>query len=172
MTELAIDSSGSVQASNAGRSKSRLERWSWLAKATTALLGVSLATGLYLYLFAPMNWNAGQFVLGVHLAGGIAATALFIAWQFEHLMKGLKLARNRLFLYLSWIFLVLYSALLISGLVNATPFFLYLVGIVWFYKFETTDLIATIHLYLAIATAACFVAHLLLPHWPRKKDRS
>jgi hypothetical protein len=158
---------------NGGQQKhpTHTKAWSWLATATTLSFGVSLATGLYLFLFAAWNWNAGQIVLVVHLVAGIAAVALFVGWMIEHLMKGIKRTQNRLFLWTSWCFFVLYCALLASGLAIALPFFLFLIGIVWFYRFEITDLVATAHLYTALITALALTMHLALPHWNTRAKR-
>lgn len=170
MTDALIEPTKRIQGAAFERPDVRRRRWSWLAKGTTASLGISLATGLHLYFFAPFNWNAGQIVLGVHLAAGLLATALFVAWQIEHMTKGLRLARSRAFLVVSWLYFALYVVLLTSGVAIAAPFLLYLAGFVWFYKFETTDLIAKLHLYLAVTTTVCFFAHLLMPHWPKKRN--
>ncbi len=164
MAEISV-ADAPVRSRRTGR---REGRWSWLAGGTTVSFGVSLATGLYLLLYAPANWTAGQIVLGCHLGAGVLAVVLFVAWVVEHVARGLRLAQDQLFLWSSWMFLGLYSALLASGLLIALPFFLYAAGIVWFYRFETTDLIATIHLYLALATAAGLLLHLALPHWRRR----
>lgn len=146
-------------------------RWSWLALATTASIGISLLTGFYLYLFAEHNWTVGQVVLAAHIGLGIAALVLLIAWMFEHLALGIGRAKNRLFFWMSWLFLAVFSAVLVTGLIMATPFFLYLGGVVWFYKFETTVVIATVHLVLALALVLSLFAHLLLPHRTRNTKR-
>lgn len=142
-----------------------------MASSTLASFGMSLATGLFLYLFADMNWNAGQIILGLHIGLGVLAIVLFMAWMFDHLLAGIKLAKNRLFFWLSWLFFGSFAAILITGIIQSLPFFLYLAGYVWFYKFETYDLFGTIHLVLALVTLVGLFAHLTLPHWKEGQSK-
>jgi hypothetical protein len=145
-------------------------RRSALATGTVALFGLSLVSGLYLYLLADLNWNVGQMVLAVHIGLGVLMIVMLAAWLRQHLTTSIKKARNRLFFWSAWLFLGLFTAILLTGLLQTLPFFLYLIDIVWFYKFETYDLIGTVHLILAFITLIGLGLHLGLPHWTQARE--
>lgn len=164
MTDMTLDK-GTMERS----AVKRRSRWSWRARGVTASFGLSLASGLYVYFFGPANWNAGQFILAAHLGLGIVAVILLSWWLYEHLTSGaIAMARDGLYKYLAWILVAVNVALLLSGLANATPFFLYLADIVWFPEFSTFDLVATVHLILAVLTGAGMLLHFILPYGRRK----
>lgn len=161
MTSVDAVEKAALRRTLAGTAKSR---WSWRSKALIFLLGLSLLTGLCVYLLGPFNWNAGQVVLAVHLGLGLCTIGILPVWLVEHLPKTIPMARNDLFRNLSWIFLGIYVAVLATGLFNATPLFLYLVEVIWFPSFETFDIVATSHLILALVLAVMIVLHFLLPY--------
>jgi len=130
------------------------------ARWLMALMAVSLISGLYYYSFGPANWNAAQIALGAHLLVGTLSLPLFIAYVRHHLPWGLKAAPPGRFRKLAWGLLLLFAFVLLSGLVNATPFFLYLFGIIWFPDFETFDQVSTLHLVSALALPLLVVGHL------------
>lgn len=132
------------------------------ARWLMVLMAISLVSGLYYYYFAPPNWNAAQIALGAHLLVGTLSLPLFIAYVRHHLPWGLKVAPPGRFRKLAWSLLLLFAFVLLSGLVNATPFFLYLLDVIWFPEFETFDLVATLHLLSALALPLLLVGHLAL----------
>jgi hypothetical protein len=149
--------------------RKRRSRWSWRAQGVTASFALSLASGLYVYFFAPANWNAGQFILAAHLVLGILAVGMLGWWLYEHLTSGaIAMARGTLYKYFAWTLVGVNVALLLTGLANATPLFLYLADIIWFPDFSTFDLVATVHLILAVLTAAGMLLHFILPYGRRK----
>lgn len=166
MIDTTVSKLSEVTVKNISQKRSR---WSWRAQAITASFGLSLASGLYVYFFGPANWNAGQFVLAAHLGLGIVAVVILAWWLYEHLTSGaIAMARNTLYKYLAWTLVGFNVLLLVTGLVNATPFFLFLAGIVWFPDFATFDLVATVHLTLAALTTVAMLAHFILPYGRRK----
>jgi len=132
------------------------------ARWLMALMAVSLVSGAYYYYFGPANWNSAQLALGAHLLVGSLSLPLFVAYVRNHLPWGLKASRPGPFRKLAWSLLLLFVFVLLSGLVNATPFFLYLFGIIWFPDFETFDRIATLHLASALALPLLVFGHLSL----------
>lgn len=132
------------------------------ARWLMVLMAISLISGLYYYYFGPANWNAAQIALGAHLLVGTLSIPLFVAYVRHHLPWGLKAARPGLFRKLAWSLLLLFAFVLLSGLVNTSPFFLYLFDMVWFPEFETFDLIATLHLISALALPVLLIGHLAL----------
>ena len=132
------------------------------ARWLMALMAVSLVSGVYYHYFGPANWNSAQLALGAHLLVGSLSLPLFVAYVRNHLPWGLKASRPGTFRKLAWSLLLLFLFVLLSGLVNATPFFLYLFGIIWFPDFETFDRVATLHLVSALALPLLVVGHLSL----------
>jgi hypothetical protein len=131
------------------------------ARWLMAFMAFSLVSGVYYHYFGPGNWNAAQLALGTHLAVGVIIVPLFIAYLRQHLPWGLKASRpGSGFRRLAWAFLLLFVVVLLSGLLNATPFFLYLVNLIWFPEFETFDFVATVHLYSALALPLLLFGHL------------
>jgi len=155
----------SSNVSSETKPRGQRSRWSWRAKAVTISFAVSLITGLYVYFFGSANWNAGQAVLAAHLGFGILAVVILAWWLFEHLTGGaIAMARGRLYKYIAWTLVGVYVGLVLVGLLNATPFFLYLGGIVWLPDFTTFNLVANIHLILAVLAVVGMLAHFVLPY--------
>lgn len=129
------------------------------------LFAALLGTGLYIEFLAARNWNAGEVVLLVHIALGLPFTALFLSWIAGHVARGLPKSRRSGFTWLSWLLLAKYLVVIVTGLMMVLPTLLYLGGGIWFWRFETTDVLTFLHLWVALAAAAGLVAHLALRHW-------
>jgi hypothetical protein len=126
---------------------------------------IALGTGIYLEFLADANWNAGKVVLTAHIVLGLGFTVVFASWIGAHVRKGLRSASRRAFRRLSWFLLTLYVLLLATGLLMVLPSALYLGGVLWFWRFETTGLLTFVHLWGSLAAMATLFAHLAMRHW-------
>lgn len=133
----------------------------------SVLVTVLLGTGLYLEFLASRNWNAGEVVLAVHLILGLVFATVFSSWIVRHVRQGLARSRRTLFTGLSWLLLAKFTLLILTGLMMTLPAGIYLTGGIWFWRFETTELIVFVHLWSAFAAVAGLIAHLALRHWRR-----
>lgn len=124
-----------------------------------------MGSGLHLELLAGRNWNSGEIVLFVHLCLGLAFTILLAFWIGRHVRSGLRSSQRPAFTWLSWLLLGKCVLLLLGGLLMTLPVALYLGGVIWFWSFETTDLLTFLHLWAACLASIGLLAHLLLRHW-------
>ncbi|MDM8347413.1 hypothetical protein P8H27_00650 [Pseudomonas sp. sp1636] len=120
---------------------------------------------MHLEFLAGRNWNSGEVVLLVHLLMGLGFSALFVAWISNHVRAGLFSSQRPLFTWLSWLLLGKCTLILLSGLLMALPAALYLGHVIWFWSFETTAVLAFLHLWAAILGGLGLLLHLLLRHW-------
>lgn len=142
-------------------SRPRIGRSSLLSIAFAILLG----TGLYLEFLADANWNAGEVVLAGHVVLGLGFTVVFASWIGGHVRRGLRTASRQAFRRLSWLLLTLYVLLVATGLLMVLPTTLYLVGVLWFWRFETTGVLTFVHFWGALAATMALFAHLAMRHW-------
>jgi len=131
----------------------------------TAFFALLFISGLYLEYFAADNWKAGKLVLIAHLLGGAVFTLALAPWLVSHVRTGPGRSQRRLFTLLGWLLLGKYLMVIGTGILMAVPAALYLLDIVWFWRFETTDLLSFLHLWLSFAAVAGIIAHLTLRHW-------
>lgn len=131
----------------------------------SVLFAALLGTGLYMEFLAMRNWNAGEVVLILHIVLGLPFAALFFSWIAGHVARGLPKSRRSGFTWLSWLLLATYLVVIVTGLMMVLPTLLYLGGVVWFWRFETTHVLTFLHLWVALAAGAGLVAHLALRHW-------
>gem|GEM_PF-4344206 len=134
-----------------------------LGRVVLILMVFLLVTGAYYFFLGSSNWNVAQVALGGHLAAGVLLFPAFFAYLRHHLSWGLRISsRNKRFRCVAWTFLLLFVLALLSGLLNAVPFFLYLINIIWFPSFQTFDLVATVHLYSGLTLPLLLWGHLRL----------
>jgi len=133
----------------------------------TAAFALLTLSGLYLEFFAANHWAAGKLVLVLHLLGGALFTLALAPWLLRHVHSGPARSQRRLFTLLGWTLLGNYLVVIATGLLMALPPALYLLGHIWFWRFETSDLLSFLHLWFSIAAALGVVAHLTLRHWQR-----
>ncbi|CAM0556087.1 hypothetical protein EHLJMEHL_01178 [Vreelandella titanicae] len=138
----------------------------------TACFTLLLFSGLYLEFFAAHHWNAGKLVLAGHLLGGAFFTLALTPWLVSHVRSGPIRSHRRLFTLLGWLLLGQYLTVIATGLLMALPPALYLMGHIWFWRFETTFLLTFLHLWLSIAAALGLLVHLTLRHWQRSASLS
>lgn len=132
-----------------------------LGRVVLILMVFLLVTGAYYFFLGSGNWNVAQVALGGHLAAGVLLIPAFFAYLRRHLSWGLRISsRNRSFRCVAWTFLLLFVLVLLSGILNAVPFLLYLINIIWFPSFQTFDLVATVHLYGGLTLPLLLLGHL------------
>jgi len=124
-----------------------------------------LGTGLHLEWLAGRNWNSGEIVLLAHLLLGLVFAVLLAGWIGQHVRSGLRSSQRPAFTWLSWLLLGKCVLLLLGGVLMILPVALYLSGVIWFWSFETTELLAFLHLWAAYLAGIGLLAHLLLRHW-------
>ncbi len=154
-------------------------RWKGLTAARVPLLAVTfavlLSTGLYLEFLARHNWNAGEVVLLLHVVFGLAFTIVFLSWIRLHVVRGLPKSGRRIFTGLSWLLLVTYAVVVLTGLMMVLPAAAFLAGRIWFWSFATTHVLTLLHLWGGLAAAGGLLAHLSMRHWRQPasgKDRA
>ncbi|TFH87660.1 hypothetical protein EQG41_06170 [Billgrantia azerbaijanica] len=133
----------------------------------TAAFALLTLSGLYLEFLAASHWAAGKLVLVLHLLGGALFTLALAPWLLSHVRSGPARSQRRLFTLLGWALLGKYLVVIATGLLMALPPALYLLGHIWFWRFETSDLLSFLHLWFSIAAALGVVTHLTLRHWKR-----
>ncbi|WP_374649812.1 hypothetical protein [Dongia sp.] len=131
----------------------------------STMFALLLGTGVYLEYFAGRNWNSGEAVLLLHLVLGFGFTAMFLSWVIKHIHQGLARSQRSAFTWLSWLLLAEYAAAMVTGLLMTLPTVIYLGGGIWFWRFETTHLLAFLHLWSGYAATAGLLVHLALRHW-------
>ncbi len=131
----------------------------------TATFTLLLCSGLYLEFFAASHWHAGKPILILHLLGGVLFTLALTPWLVSHVRSGPVRSQRRRFTLLGWLLLGNYLLVIATGLLMALPAALYLLGHIWFWRFETTHLLTFLHLWLSIAAGMGLAFHLNLRHW-------
>lgn len=129
------------------------------------LLAILFSTGLHLEFLAARNWNAGEVVLWGHIAASLGFLGVFLSWVGPHVLRGLDRSQRPLFLWLSWLLLGTYVALIVTGLMMVLPIAVFLGGGIWLWRFETTGILTFLHLWGGFAAAAGLLLHLALRHW-------
>lgn len=130
----------------------------------TAAFTLLLFSGLYLEFLAAGHWNAGKPVLVGHLLVGAFFSLALTPWLVRHLRSGPARSQRRLF---GWLLLGKYLVVTATGLLMALPAAFYLLGHIWFWRFETTHLLTFLHLWSSIVAALGLLAHLTMRHWQR-----
>ena len=135
------------------------------ALVLSLLFALLFGTGLHLEFLAARNWNAGEVGLLAHLAVGLVFVALFVSWIGGHVARGLPRSQRPVFTGLSWLLLVKFVLVLVTGLMMALPTALHLAGRLWFWSFEATHVLTFLHLWGSFVAAIGFLAHLAMRHW-------
>lgn len=144
-----------------------------IAFAVTAISG-------FWYSFFPrtINWNASQTVLVLHLAGGVMALILFVAYFLLHqkdqeqglwwLVAPWHLKRTeeetlqhfrqrQLGHVLTWVMLTVF----VSGVIIALPGLLFYSGKVWMQGYYTAQILRYLHFWSSVLLVPLLLAHML-----------
>ena len=123
-----------------------------------------LISGLAYYFAAPLNWGAGEAVLLGHMYVGVAFALYMILALPIHYRTHVQRIRNRAFLANSWSLTLLLLLVVLSGAAHFLPYLSYFTDKVFYYRFETYDLLSAIHLLSAAAMGAALIMHLNLSY--------
>lgn len=130
---------------------------------TIALTVIMIISGFAYYFLAPQNWGAGELVLDFHLWVGVAFTIYLLFAIPKHIKKSAKKVSSTTFTKLSYLVLLFFGVVLVSGLAHFIPYISYFFKPIY-YQFETYDLISTIHLFSAVILTLLFMLHLSTNH--------
>lgn len=130
---------------------------------TIAITIVLLLSGFAYYFAAPLNWGAAELILDFHLWIGVLFSVYLIYAIPKHIKSCKTRANRTVFIKLSYLMMLIFTATLLSGLAHFIPYISYFIKPIY-YRFETYDVISNIHLICASILTILFILHLSIKH--------